>query len=438
MSQDSNIGGPSAYVGDTHPKHPGLVQLDLHRAAPWCDGLVGLVKWLVWHTENVTGKSKNATYKQVITESLKQLELDESEQARLLKAFDAIVKGEVKDTTPENKYDSYRTEKFIHPFEATRRIRYFSEDFLNKEFDIFCALLPNDLLHRYLATHFELDAGGRWQIFGNSNDLEFTTNILFMQVDTLAYNPKTSTLTALELKIDAEVGLQQVLKYCFMQAALEDRGLIHKDNTLKLLIIGATKPTSDEAAKYIETAKAQLADQKYPKKGLRKDEAASLHERTEEILSSLELVFTTWQDLGGWFEQELPDLEGPGPEESSYKLIDGFLRSLEQKYSRKQDAALYYPEADEGNIPGMLPTGELSSPNDLFNSKEFQPQKEQDKAPTSQHTADSSKEEKYPETAPQNRPTAAPGTQSVIHILTLIFGILFMLYILTKLWMAPT
>ncbi len=330
-------------LGPPLEKHPGLSTIDLNQPNPWGMGLVGLLKWLVWAPENIVGKRKTPQFEQIIRSTLKELGQDEQNVDALLKAFYDEYNQELEETKACEPYDLYKTQKYLHPVEATRRMRYFSEDFLNKEFDIFCSLLPSAMLNLYLQTHFQLGSEGEWFVFGNSNDLEFSMSMLFMQIDTLAYNSETNTLVGLELKIDADLGQKQVMKYCMMVAYLEQTGKLPPNTTFKLLVISANPTTSDEHAAIIEHAKNVLEQKEYPKRGLKAGQAETLHARTEELLSSLELSFTTWQDLGDYFAKQLMEWNQTGPAESCYKIIDGFLVTLHEKYSRKQKQRLYTP-----------------------------------------------------------------------------------------------
>ena len=106
-------------------------------------------------------------------------------------------------------------------------------------------------------------------------------------------------------------------------------------------MIGAAPSVDGEPL--IQQAREQLANREYPKRGLAAARAAGLHQRTEEILDLVELHFTTWQDLGEFFEQELTQIKADPHNETCYKLIDGFLCSLHTKYSRKQQTRLYQP-----------------------------------------------------------------------------------------------
>ncbi len=167
-----------------------------------------------------------------------------------------------------------------------------------------------------------------------------------MQIDTLAYNPEHQTLVALELKIDAEVGEQQVFKYAMMTAALEARQHILPHSALKLLILGnQDDPHHQHAQTLQKTALSQLDQKLYPKRGLSKEDAANYHPRCKALLEDMELCLTTWQDLGDFFAQQRLSIPTDGFNESCFKLLDGFLASLATRYSRKQQRLLYTPKS---------------------------------------------------------------------------------------------
>lgn len=331
--------------------HPGLSRINLQQPIPWGMGLIGLLKWLVWTPDAIVGKRRDQLLRGILEQVMGDPHIPEQEIESLLTLLDRAYQQEITDSRAKNAYDPVVSQHFLHPVEATRRIRYFSEDFLNKEFDIFCALLPSSLLTQYFQNHFASPHGGEWFVFGNSNDLEYSTNMRFMQIDTLAYNPEHRTLVAMELKIDAEVGLQQVMKYAMMVAYLEHTGQLLPQTRLKLLFIGASVPVQSEWERFRQQASQQLAQKEYPKRGLPATTAATLHERTEQILQELELCFTSWQKLGEFFALALTNIPDTGTNASCYKLIDGFLVSLQEKYSRKQRGVLYQPVVQQDVTP---------------------------------------------------------------------------------------
>jgi hypothetical protein len=160
-------------------------------------------------------------------------------------------------------------------------------------------------------------------------------------MDTLAYAHNTSTLIAIELKMDSPLGEDQILKYCFMAAYLEQRELIAANAAFKILILGNDASIREAIPSLKAEALQQLLAKQYPKKGITPEEIESLVPRTKEIIAALEIKNTTWQALGDHFNtlnQTLP--ENPYAE-TLHNLIDGFLVSLQTKYSRKLKRAIY-------------------------------------------------------------------------------------------------
>ncbi|MCB9639709.1 MAG: hypothetical protein H6727_12520 [Myxococcales bacterium] len=335
----------STCIPEESPKHPGLTNIeDMKRPHPWGMGLVGLIKWLAWQTDGILGKTKTSIAKQAIQTACTLLGADEKQTKQALDTFDTQYKKELVDSVPASRYANYANNLYVHPFEATRRLRYFSEDFLNKEFDIFFALLPAELIHAYLSQFFQVPTGGHWNVFGNSNDLEYSLDIQFMQIDTLAYHPQERVLAALELKVDADIGEQQIFKYAMLAAALEAQGRTYPDSQLKLLVIGTQEdPQGTQSQALRQTALSQLEQKLYPKRGLSKEDAERYHPRCKELLETMELHLTSWQSLGDFFQQKLPEIPQTGYSESCFKLVDGFLASLGQRYSRKLQRNLYIP-----------------------------------------------------------------------------------------------
>src|SRR5206468_8858939 len=85
--------------------------------------------------------------------------------------------------------------------EVLRRAKFFSEDYLNKEFDIFWTLVSDKYLDAFYGQFTHIKGGGRWSAHGNSGLFQANTGIIEMQMDTLGYNEKESLLVANELKL---------------------------------------------------------------------------------------------------------------------------------------------------------------------------------------------------------------------------------------------
>jgi hypothetical protein len=292
----------------------------------WTSGVAGVIRLLTWETDNALGISKTQLQQRVLEHVFQSCENE--------------VLTEEKFKSIATSLDT-KTRREINPIEAQRRVRFFSEEFLNKEFDVFMSLLPNMEITNYLNSHFTLEKDSEWTIAGSSNDFEASTGMKFMYMDTLAYSHDTSTLIALELKMDSPLGKDQILKYCFMAAYLESKGMIARNSNFYILILGNDFSLTDLVSSLKQEAQQQLREKQYPKKGITTEEIESLAQRVETILNSLDIKNTTWQDFGDYFDKLHRSLPAHPYAETLHKLIDGFLISLQTKYSRKLKRPIY-------------------------------------------------------------------------------------------------
>ena len=323
-------------------KRIGLLNIEhLKNRTSWTMGVAGVVRLLTWETKTTLGKSKTKFQKQIIKDVYNLSKNEDYTLNEIEGILNKQIKNEVVSANVSDIYESPKKDKLISPIEAQRRLRYFSEEFLNKEFDILLSLLPNSILTNYFATFFPISKECEWSVFGSSNDFEQSTEISFMYMDTLAYCHKTSTLVALELKMDSPIGDGQLLKYIFMSAYLESKGMIAQNTTLHILFLSPDSKTSKQIPLLLKDSKKQLENKQYPKKRVTLKEMESLAPRVHQILQSVIVQHTTWQKFGDNFEILLRKIPKNGYSESLYKLIDGFLITLQTKYSRKQKKQIY-------------------------------------------------------------------------------------------------
>ena len=287
----------------------------LKEPCPWTMDMAGLVKWLSWQTGNILGMSKIMLVNRAIEETIKQSGNE-----------DYPSKDVAKTTRRKVRQDP----KWITPPWIQHKLRVETEDYLNKEFDIFLSLMPDGALNEYLSTFFQGIANGTWQVHGNSNDFEYSTGMRFMQMDTLAYSAATNTLVALELKVDAPVGKDQVLKYCYMVAFLEKKKFINPNTVFKLLFISAEEMDSKA---HLQKARDEIDTCPLPRRGTTEEEMLELKPRVRQLLSSLEMETTTWRELGAHFADTLG--RTPKGDGIYHKLVDGFLWSLSIKEGKQ-------------------------------------------------------------------------------------------------------
>jgi hypothetical protein len=298
-------------------KKNDLVNIDLRENTPWTMGMAGLVKWLTWETENILGVSKTTLKRKIIDEVilLRKQGLSEPEVAVII----------------EKKFEG------PHPVEIQKRLRTISEDYLNREFDIFFSLLPSNTINMFFSQVFNREFNNiKWNVVGNSGDLEDSMNMKFLQIDTIAYAPSTNTMVAMELKINAKLTGDQIKKYCFMAAYLEHEKKIEEPVDFKLMIISPDKYTVSNIDEHKKDALRQIKDRDFPKKRVRIEIMERISSRATEILESSQVESTTWQQLGDYFYNIYLSLPDDFHSETYRKLISGFIESLANKnYNEK-------------------------------------------------------------------------------------------------------
>jgi hypothetical protein len=94
-----------------------------------------------------------------------------------------------------------RTFAIAAAMEALRRAKFFSEDYLNKEFDIFWILVSDKFLDAFYRQFTQIKGAGQWATHGNSGLFKKSTAIREMQMDNLSYNETEALLVANELKL---------------------------------------------------------------------------------------------------------------------------------------------------------------------------------------------------------------------------------------------
>ena len=325
----------------------------LKDSEPWTMGMAGLLRLVTWQTASVLGISKTKYRKAVVKWTVEvfkryveEEDLDFSEiESKAGNLVERNSAEQVQKANPEEgkMYEKPKTGLMVAPYEAQRRLRYFDEEYLNKEFDIFMALLPDQTLTQYMNQFFDLPEGNGWSVFGNTNDIEQSTGIKYMVFDTLAYSHETKTLVALELKVDAPPAKDQVYKYAFLKADLESQGMIAEGSSFHLLFIGAKEGTDDLYEELVEHGKhlLDLGEEHYPKKTREPERLKSLAPSVGKVLDEIQVSHTTWQELGEYFDELLKAAPEDSYAESYAKVIRGFLESLTLKWSKVQERLLY-------------------------------------------------------------------------------------------------
>lgn len=204
--------------------------------------------------------------------------------------------------------------------ESLRRIKYFSEDFVNKEFDIFMSLSSDNYLDYFYKNIITLKEKGQWVTHGNGSMYSNSVDIDGMQMDNLAYNTNEEILIANELKLGGDKNPDQLLKYCFMFHELKKKQFISQNSKFVLLFIGDKK----EQFELNEEIDREVSH-------LRKNPKKTFLITTKAINFSLNMSVKniTWNDiiiLNNQYSKTLIENQ-----QVEMKLIKGFNASLKEK-----------------------------------------------------------------------------------------------------------
>lgn len=283
---------------------------------PWTTGLSNMVEFLVWEPQRVLGISK----KQYVNQIIEWVMLPEMEGRSIEEVEKVISKKLNQKMNDSEQLETYSTQTIgiCNAREAVRRVKFFSEDYLNKEFDIFFSLCSDTYLDTFYDQFISFNKGQSWSTHGNSGIFEFSTEIKDMAMDNLAYNHQSNVLVANELKLNGRKNPDQILKYCLMYTSLIERGFINNDAQFLLLFIGGKEYQHDK-------------DKLITEELVRCDLKGQWHLTTDEILNVIKhinIIGITWQTLSAFngdylVQNELCQVER--------KLLEGFNQSLQSK-----------------------------------------------------------------------------------------------------------
>ena len=202
----------------------------------WTTGLFNMVEFLAWEPQRILGITKKQYVRQIIEwaahPELKDKNIEEIEQSVIKKLNTKMNESEQLETY------STQTMGICHVREAVRRVKFFSEDYLNKEFDIFLSLCSDVYLDLFYQQFISFEPNGSWSTHGNSGIFATSTELKAMYMDNLAYNHQANVLIANELKLSGKKNPDQILKYCLMYEHLLEKGCIEKGARFLLLFIG--------------------------------------------------------------------------------------------------------------------------------------------------------------------------------------------------------
>lgn len=285
---------------------------------PWTTGLSNMVEFLAWEPQRVLGISKKQYVNQIIewatSPELKDKSIEEIEEAISQKLNQKMHESEQLETY------SKKTTGICNAREAVRRVKFFSEDYLNKEFDIFLSLCSDRYLNLFYAQFINFDQSGSWSTYGNSGIFEYSTELNAMFMDNLSYNHEANILIANELKLNGRKNADQILKYCLMYEYLLQTGFIYKGTQFLLLFIGGSVLKEDKQSLVDqEIAMCQSKPEKYQH---------LLRPELLEVINHLEVESITWQSLIEFNNRYLNNNEICQVEQ---KLLQGFNQSLQSK-----------------------------------------------------------------------------------------------------------
>ena len=284
---------------------------------PWTTGVSSLVEHLLWDTKSILGISKTSLIRQIVqwvdgyedsSSTLDEKTMYVNKKLRELSA----------QTDSSQRYDKPKS-SYCGPREALRRNKFFSEDYLNKEFDIFLGLANDDYLDSLYGRYLDFQSGGRWTTHGNGGLFEYSTGIDQMFMDNLAYNHDMRLLVANELKLGGKKNRDQLLKYSFMRLKLEEIEFIASDTEFLLLFIGdkheqfELSSEIDNEIEYCDTPKGEHL----------------LNERIVEHARNMRVESLTWSELLSFNNDYAKNL---GPlQQVEEKLLSGFATTLNEK-----------------------------------------------------------------------------------------------------------
>lgn len=285
---------------------------------PWTTGLSNMVEFLVWEPQRVLGISKKQYVRQIIDWAIHS-ELEGKNLEEIEKAISKKLNQKMNESEQLETY-SPKTTGICNAREAVRRVKFFSEDYLNKEFDIFLSLCSDIYLNLFYKQFVSFDQNGSWSTHGNSGIFEFSTELKAMFMDNLAYNHQANVLVANELKLNGKKNPDQILKYCLMYEYLLEIGFINKGTNFLLLFIGGSVLEQDKQRLVNqEIAMCQSKPEKY--QHLLKTELL-------EVVAHLEIASITWEALIEFNDHYLNENKTCQVEQ---KLLQGFNQSLQAK-----------------------------------------------------------------------------------------------------------
>ncbi len=290
----------------------------------WSTGVSNMLEWLTWGTSAVLGVSKTRYASKIVGWS------HEKGSAALPEKLQFVTQRLDAEMRASERLERYAPANagIASPREALRRAKYFSEDYLNKEFDIFWTLVSDAYLDKFYSQFTQIRGGGRWATHGNSGLFATSTEIREMQMDNLSYNETERLLVANELKLGGTKNQDQILKYAWMFKRLrekrKDKRFIDPDTRFLLLFIG----DGDRGRQWHSLIEAEVD---FCRKSSKSTAKAACQPEVVAIAKNAEYASTTWGDLIDFNKKYSAALD-PTAQQVECKLLKGFNESLGAKH----------------------------------------------------------------------------------------------------------
>lgn len=293
---------------------------NLEEHLPWPYVMASMFEWLGWNTGILLGIDKSTLIRQLVKICADPEFKRTPESGRVKFVTDRLV-----EAPNVLQWDGdARTKGLTSVRESLRRAKYHSEEFLNKEFDLFWSLASSHYLDHFYQQfdHLRVNGGGRWLCFGNGGMFKRSVGLAKMQMDSLSFNSQEKLLIANELKWNATKNKDQLLKYAMLFERLRRDEFVPSDTRFALLFIGK-EPMDLDWSSEISTEVAKAS------KG--KGGAIENLEDLAKLARNVKCGSTTWTSLMRISERYL-NLYSELVGETERKLIDGFNDSLREKF----------------------------------------------------------------------------------------------------------
>ena len=291
---------------------------NLKNGSKWTTAFSSMFEWITWETDRILGIPKSEYAKKVIALTVENLNSN-SDQGEIAKKITNTLSSERKKTYREDRF-AEKMKGLVNPYEALRRARFFSEDYINKEFDLFMYLASSSFLDYVYSKYFQIKAGECWYYQGNSGMFAVNTNTGYMQMDGLSYNEKAKVIIGNELKLGGKKNKDQILKYVSLYIDLKESNFIEKDCSFKLLFTSETEESFSIDALLEDEIKHCSRENK---EWFKRNKAKIMLE-----LPKIEVNSMSWIALRNHIKEYLPKVNSDVEE----KLMNGFIDAIEEKY----------------------------------------------------------------------------------------------------------